>query len=71
MAMMTVVRLPRHMATSAIAIRMAGMAISPSITRISGPSSQRKKPAHRPSVMPKASATSAVNNPTINDTWVP
>jgi hypothetical protein len=38
----TVASVPRHIATSAIAIRIAGIAITPSITRISGPSSARK-----------------------------
>ena len=38
----TVSRLPRHIATRAMAIRIAGIAITPSITRISGPSSRRR-----------------------------
>jgi hypothetical protein len=41
-ATMTVVRLARHIATSAIAIRIEGIAISPSMTRISTPSTQRR-----------------------------
>ena len=41
-AMITDSRLARHIATSAIAIRMEGIAMMPSMTRISGPSSQRR-----------------------------
>lgn len=41
-AITTVSRLPRHIATSAMAIRIAGIAITPSITRIRMPSSQRR-----------------------------
>ena len=41
-ATMTVSRLAFHSATSAIASRIAGIAIRPSITRISGPSSRRR-----------------------------
>ena len=71
MATTTVGRLPFHIATSAMAMRMAGMAMTPSIVRISGPSSQRRKPATRPRAMPKASATTAVHRPTMSETWVP
>jgi hypothetical protein len=42
MAMTTVTRLPRHSATSAMAIRIAGIAMMPSMKRISTPSSQRR-----------------------------
>ena len=42
MAITTVSRLPRQSATSAIAIRIEGIDMMPSITRISGPSSQRR-----------------------------
>ena len=38
----TVISEPRHIATSAIAIRIAGIAITPSIKRISKPSSRRR-----------------------------
>jgi hypothetical protein len=41
MAAITVPMPARQSATSVMASRMAGIAISPSITRISGPSSQR------------------------------
>ncbi len=40
-ATITVGRLARHSATTAMAIRIAGIAMMPSMTRISGPSSQR------------------------------
>src|SRR6185295_11598056 len=59
MARITVGRLARHSATSAIAIRIAGIAITPSMTRISGPSNQRSVPARRPRTMPQASAAIA------------
>ena len=70
-ATMTVRRLAFHIATSAIASRIAGIAITPSITRISGPSSRRRYPALRPSRMPKVSATSAEEMPTRSETRVP
>jgi hypothetical protein len=69
--MITVVRLPRHIATSAIAIRMAGIAISPSMKRIRMPSSQRRYPAERPHTMPKASESSAARIATMRETRVP
>ena len=40
-ATMTVARLARHSATTAIAMRIAGIAMMPSITRMSSPSAQR------------------------------
>jgi hypothetical protein len=70
-AITTVSRLPFHIATSEIAIRIAGIAMIPSITRIRMPSSQRRYPALRPSTMPNASASSAVATPTMSDTRVP
>src|SRR5258706_8747682 len=70
-ATITVERLAPHSATNANAIRIAGSALTPSITRIRIPSSQRRYPAVRPNVMPKASATSAVRMPTMSDTRVP
>ena len=41
MAMITVLRLGRHIATRAMAMRIAGIAMMPSMMRISTPSSQR------------------------------
>ncbi len=52
-------------------MRMPGIAITPSMTRISGPSSQRMYPALRPARMPNASATIATATPTMSDTRVP
>ena len=58
-------------ATRAMASRMAGMAIRPSMKRISTMSSARKYPANMPKAPPTSSATTAVNRPTSKDTRVP
>ena len=65
-ATMTVVRLGRVTAIRAIASRMPGIAIIPSITRITGPSARRTKPATMPSSTPKTVASTATVLPTIS-----
>jgi hypothetical protein len=71
MATITVVRLARVTAISAMASRMPGMAMRPSITRMIGPSAQRTKPDTRPSTTPKKVASTATAAPTIIDTRPP
>ena len=71
MATITVVRLACVTAISAIASRMPGMAIRPSITRMMGPSVQRTKPAVRPSSTPATVASTATEIPTISETRPP
>ena len=71
MATMTVTRLARVTAISAMASRMPGMAIRPSITRITGPSARRTKPATRPSSTPASVASTATAMPTIIETRPP
>src|SRR6185295_9846275 len=60
-----------HNDTSAIASRIAGIAISPSISRITGPSSQRTYPAKSPMAKPRATLIVATAAPTSNDTRAP
>ena len=55
----------------AIARRIAGIAISPSMTRISTASSTRKKPDNRPSGRPIRTATKAAPSPTMSEVRAP
>ncbi len=71
MAMTTFATLPRVSAISAIASRIGGIDISPSMTRITSESSQRTKPDTRPIAMPTAEAQIATEKPTISETRVP
>ena len=63
MATSTVHRLAPESETTAIASRMLGIAISPSITRIITASTHRKKPDTRPITRPTAMLTTAAPSP--------
>ncbi len=63
--------LARVSAISAIAIRTDGIAISPSMIRITIASAQRLKPATRPIASPRMVAVSATLIPTVSDTRAP
>ena len=65
MARMTLPTLPRVSAISAIASRIGGIDISPSITRMTMPSAQRTKPETRPIASPIAEARRATEKPTV------
>ena len=67
-AVMTLPMLPRVSAISAMASRIGGMLISPSITRMMLPSSQRTNPDTRPMKVPMAVASAATAKPTVRDT---
>ena len=71
MARMTLPTLPRVSAISAMASRIGGIDISPSITRITMPSARRTKPETRPMASPIAEAISATAKPTVSDTREP
>ena len=71
MAMMTFCTEARVSAISAIASRIGGIDISPSITRMMTASSQRTKPEIRPMNVPMTEASSATEKPTISDTREP
>ena len=71
MAMITVHTLERNSDTMAIASRMAGMAINPSIIRMMMASRMRKKPATRPMNRPQATLISATVMPTKSETRAP
>src|ERR1019366_3517284 len=70
-ATITVKRLARVSDISAIARRMPGIAMRPSITRITRPSAQRTKPAVRPRTTPIAVESSATLRPTASETLPP
>ena len=70
-ARMTVIRLAPDRDTSAIASRMAGIAISPSITRMMIASASRKYPTRRPITNPIATLATATLMPTISETRAP
>ena len=71
MAMMTVSTLERNSDTMAIASRMAGIAISPSMMRMMTASSSRKKPASRPMNRPQTTLITATATPTRSETRAP
>jgi hypothetical protein len=71
MAIITVQRLTPESDTTATAKRSAGMAINPSMIRISTASRMRKKPAARPSGSPMATDISATPTPMISETRAP
>ena len=70
-AVMTLPTLPRVSAISAMARRMGGIDISPSMIRMTKPSAQRRKPATRPIAKPATEARKATEKPTRSDTRVP
>jgi hypothetical protein len=61
----------RNSDTSAIASRIAGIAISPSMIRIRTASSQRKKPAISPMNRPARMLITATEIPISSDTRAP
>ena len=71
MAMITVSTLERNSDTMAIASRMAGIAINPSMMRMMTASRMRKKPASRPMNRPQATLISATETPTSSETRAP
>ena len=71
MAMMTVSTLERNSDTMAIASRIAGMAINPSMIRMITASRMRKKPANSPMNRPAATLISATETPTSSETRAP
>ena len=71
MAMITLPTLPRVSAISAMASRIGGIDIIPSITRMMTPSLQRTKPDTRPMMRPASDASSATEKPTVSDTRAP
>src|SRR5213596_1240267 len=71
MATMTLATLGPSEAISAMARMMAGKAMSPSITRITGLSSRRQYPAASPKTSPTAKASSTTAAPTRSDSRAP
>ena len=71
MAVITLPTLPRVSAISAIASRIGGIDISPSITLITTLSSQRMKPDNRPISMPAALDSAATEKPTSSEMRAP
>ena len=69
--MMTFCTDARVSAISAMASRIGGIDIRPSMTRMMMASSQRVKPATRPMNVPMIEATAATEKPTISDTREP
>ena len=63
--------LPRVSAISAIASRIGGIDISPSITRMMKPSAQRTMPETSPIARPAIEARIATEKPTVSDTRAP
>ena len=63
--------LPLNSEMSAMASRIAGIAISPSISRMTTTSTGRKKPASRPMTRPIETATIATLRPTASETRAP
>ena len=70
-ARMTLPTEPRVSAISAIASRIEGIDISPSMTRMMMLSAQRTMPETRPMVRPITEAQMATPKPTISETRVP
>src|SRR5882724_10134430 len=71
MATMTLATLGPSEAISAMARMMAGKAMSPSITRITGLSSRRQYPAASPQTSPTANASSTTAAPTRSESRAP
>src|SRR5882724_3710035 len=71
MATMTLATLGPSEAISAMARMMAGKAMSPSITRITGLSSRRQYPAASPQTSPTANASSTTAAPTSSESRAP
>ena len=71
MARMTFSRLALVSAISAMASRTPGIDISPSMTRMTMPSSQRTKPVTRPMASPIRVANRATDRPTVSETRAP
>ena len=71
MARITLPTLPRVSAISAMASRIGGMDIMPSITRMMMLSATRMKPEISPMVSPASDARMATEKPTVSDTRVP
>ena len=71
MATMTLPTLPRVSAIRAMASRIGGMDISPSMIRMISPSAQRTKPETRPIGEPTTLASVATAKPTISETRAP
>ncbi len=70
-AKITFSRLARFSAIKAIAIRIAGIDISPSMMRITTASTHRFNPVTRPIASPNAIENSATLMPTVNETRAP
>ena len=70
-AMMTFCTDAPHSAISAIASRIAGIDISPSMIRMTTASTTRMNPETRPMNVPMAEAIAATENPTISETREP
>ena len=71
MAMMTFCTEARVSAIMAMASRMGGMDMSPSMIRMTMPSAQRTKPETRPMVSPITEESAATAKPTSSDTRAP
>ncbi len=71
MARMTLPTEPRVSAISAMASRMEGIDMMPSITRMMMASALRMKPATRPMARPSTEARMATEKPTTSDTRAP
>ena len=71
MAMITFCTEARVSAISAIASRIGGIDISPSITRMTTESSARMKPETRPMKLPTMEDSAATEKPTISETRAP
>ncbi len=70
-ARMTLPTLPRVSAISAIASRIGGIDIRPSMKRIRMPSAQRMKPETMPMARPAIEANIATDRPTVSETRAP
>ena len=71
MAMMTFCTEARVSAISAIASRIGGIDISPSITRMMMASSLRMNPDTRPTKVPRIDANNATAKPTMSEMRAP
>jgi len=71
MAMMTLRTEPRVSAISAIASRIGGIDINPSMIRITTPSTERMKPDTSPMTRPISDARNATEKPTSRETCAP
>ena len=69
--MMTFFIEARVSAIRAMASRMPGIDINPSMTRMTTASTERVNPATSPSVVPRTEARIATENPTISETRDP